>query len=520
MSENKINVLIIGGGEKAGSIMRLFSGDENVQISGIVDSDDRAPAVKLAKETGVPVGKSCEEFLKKENINTIIDTTGSKKIKETILKTKRFDMDLLDEEGPSLVFTLINKYRETEKELEKVNKELELKTWGMEKTNEGIKTLYRELEKKNEELKKLDQVKSDFISTVSHELRTPLTIIREAVAQVLDGILGETTEEQREFLTIGLKDIDRLGRIINNLLDISKIEKGKLDIKRQPVNLVEIAKEVCASFRPKIKNKGLTIKAKCSGSEVIAYIEKDKIVQVFNNLIGNAFKFTEKGGITVIITEEEEYVKVAIADTGKGISQEDLPRLFSKFEQFGRTNGPGERGTGLGLAISKSIIELYGGKVTIESKLGKGTKFMFILPKYTSRELFVKEIQDGINEAREQDVSLSAIEIRIDKFDDLKKEIGEKKIKEILCDLKTIVEKKLHRSRDIAVCDVKSVMIVLPLTEKKDAESIISRFKETVGVYLVEENLSEKIKLVYKTATYPSEVKTIKEMFEKFRKKG
>ncbi len=518
MEKHKINVLIVGGEEKGRALISSFRNSDLVAILGVVDNNSNAPAIKLAKELGIPTGKTCQEFLGNKNIDKIINTTGSKETKESLLKTKRFDIELLNVDSADLMLELISKCSDLEEDLKKAHKELELKSWGMEKTNDGIKTLYRELAKKNEELKKLDKIKSDFISIVSHELRTPLTIIRESVSQVLEGILGETTKEQQEFLSIGLKDIDRLARIINNLLDIAKIENGKFEIKKERIDLAKIVRDICSTFHPRVKNKGIEIKAECLQDEMIVHAEKDKIIQVLNNLIGNSFKFTKRGGIIVTVADKEDHVECSVADTGKGMSKEDVPRIFSKFEQFGRKDGPGDRGTGLGLAISKGIIELYKGKIEIESELGKGTTFTFTLPKYTPRELFVEEIKDGVNEAKEQESSLSAGEINIDINEEAETKLGKEKICEIINSINGLIEENLHRSKDMTVCDGRSIMIVLPLTEKDDANKIIKRLGKIITGYLTEKGLKKRIKVGYRIMTYPQEAKTVEELFEKFKK--
>lgn len=244
----------------------------------------------------------------------------------------------------------------------------------------------RLLEEANIELRELDNLKSDFVNTVSHELRTPLTTIREVISQIQEGLLGETTPEQKKFLSICLQDVNRLRRIIDNLLDIAKLEAGKFKIILEEADIVEIAKGVIASFNPKSSSANLEIREKFFQEKAIACVSRDSIIQVFTNLIGNAFKFTDKGFIEVSVKDDTDYVECSVADTGRGISEVDLPKLFSKFQQFGRRGVQGEKGTGLGLSICKNIIELHHGKIWVESVLNKGTKFTFTLPKYTAKE--------------------------------------------------------------------------------------------------------------------------------------
>jgi len=271
--------------------------------------------------------------------------------------------------------------QEIEKELLKTKEELNLQRWGLEKTNEAIKTLYRELEKKNEELRALDKLKSDFVNTVSHELRTPLTTIREVIAQMSEGILGPTSEEQKKFLAVCLEDVDRLKRIIDNLLDLAKLESGKAEFTQEEVDVVDIATHVIASFRSAADAKKTELQGRYSAKKAVANADKDKITQVFVNLIGNALKFTENGRIEVMVNDGPDSIECAVSDTGRGIAAEDLPKVFGKFQQFGTADGPRENGTGLGLSIVKYIVELHQGKVRVESKTGRGTTFSFTIKK-------------------------------------------------------------------------------------------------------------------------------------------
>ncbi len=236
------------------------------------------------------------------------------------------------------------------------------------------------------EQKKLDRLKDEFISTVSHELRTPLSITKEGVSLVLDGIPGVINEKQRQILDAVRNNIDRLARIINELLDISKIEAGKVEVKRESVNIADLINSIISLFSFKAKEKNLQIKVNLPPQGINISVDADKIRQVFSNLIDNAIKFTQRGFVEISAQEKDNFVECTVQDTGVGISQEDFPKIFEKFQQFGRAAGPGEKGTGLGLSIAKAIIELHGGKISVESQEGKGTKFIFTLPRYTKED--------------------------------------------------------------------------------------------------------------------------------------
>ena len=231
------------------------------------------------------------------------------------------------------------------------------------------------------ERKNLEQLKDEFVQTVSHELRTPLTIIREGVSQVLDGIHGELTEKQRKFLGSAIKNMDRLGHIIEALLDVSKLEAKKMELEYEETDVAALVREVAHSCKPIAEKKGLHLTCRSAGSSNTALIDKGKVIEVLINLVNNAIKFTEKGSIEMAVKDCGLEIECRISDTGIGISKENLPRVFRKFQQFGNTAGAGEKGTGLGLAICKGIVELHGGKIKVESQTGEGSCFSFILPK-------------------------------------------------------------------------------------------------------------------------------------------
>jgi len=294
----------------------------------------------------------------------------------TVVDLETSVQNLQNEEKLVIFFHDITGRKKAERELN--NYRLHLEAMVKERT--------RALEEANKELVRLSQVKSDFVSMVSHELRTPLTPIREAMSLMHDGIAGEITEKQRHFLDIGLRNIDRLARLINDLLDISRIEAGRLDLVFEPFDIAEVVKSVAATFAPLAEKKGLILNSGECVVSVLVHGDKDKTAEVFSNLVGNAIKFTEKGSIVLCAKEKPGFIECSVEDTGKGISPKNLDRLFHKFEQFNRSNSDGEKGTGLGLSISKGIIEAQGGKIWARSILDKGSIFFFTIPLYNKEE--------------------------------------------------------------------------------------------------------------------------------------
>ncbi|MDD5437131.1 MAG: PAS domain S-box protein [Candidatus Omnitrophica bacterium] len=231
------------------------------------------------------------------------------------------------------------------------------------------------------ERKRIERLKDEFIGTVSHELRTPLSITKEGISLVLDNIPGPINEQQSRILTVSKNNIDRLARIINSLLDISRIESGKMDIRHETFDILAIIRQVAGAFELKIREKNLAMRTSLPKDGITIRGDTDAVAQVLTNLIGNSYKFTNNGFIEVSAKDAGDSVEISIADTGIGISREDMPKLFEKFQQFGRVSGPGEKGTGLGLAIAKGIVIAHKGKIWVESEPGKGTKVSFTLPK-------------------------------------------------------------------------------------------------------------------------------------------
>ena len=243
------------------------------------------------------------------------------------------------------------------------------------------KRLLEKLKQANKELRKLDKLKSHFVSTASHELRTPLTAIKEGMAIVTDGTAGPLNEEQKDFLNMVKRNVDRLVRLINNLLDFQKLEAKKMEFKITEGDINELIKEVVKEMSPSIKNKGLEFTVSLAKNTPKVNFDRDRIVEVLTNLINNAIKFTKKGSIAISSSKKfKNTICISVSDTGIGIKREDVDKLFKGFSQLSREEGLAIGGTGLGLVISKKIVEAHCGKMMFESEYGKGSTFSFLLP--------------------------------------------------------------------------------------------------------------------------------------------
>lgn len=229
--------------------------------------------------------------------------------------------------------------------------------------------------------RELDEVKNKFVSNVTHELRTPIVAMQKATALLLNQSTGNLNDHQINFLNIVSRNLGHLSRLVEDLLDIARVDSGKLKFKPVAGRIDKVVHEVCDTLDTWAKSKDLTIVRDVSKGLPEFPFDPDKITQVLNNLIGNAIKFTPSGGrvtVSVRCPREHERIEVKVSDTGVGIDPTNLPRVFGRFEQFGDQQGIS--GTGLGLSIAKEIVERHGGQIDVASELGKGAVFSFWLP--------------------------------------------------------------------------------------------------------------------------------------------
>lgn len=360
-----------------------------------------------------------------------------------------------------------------------------------------------------------EQLKDEFISTVSHELRTPLTVVREGVAQLRDGLLGSVPDDQKVLLDMVLQNSDRLGRIIEDLLDVSKLEAGKVRLHRKLCDIADLVNEVIGNFKVIAQQRDLEVLTDFPDKKIEIYIDREKIVQVLTNLITNALKFTEKGHIRVCLRSREGFVQCQVSDTGMGISKEDLPKVFQKFRQFGRNAGPGDRGTGLGLSICKKIVELHHGRIRIESVPLKGTTVTFDLPQYTHRDLFKDAITQAMNRCMEDDSHLSIIIFDILDFEALEEELGAKPAERLIIKMEEIINASLRRVGDIAIKEAKSIMVLLPDTHKENASFVLGRLSQILDDFLLREQKTPKIEIHNSVVCFPEEAKTLEEILDR-----
>ena len=245
----------------------------------------------------------------------------------------------------------------------------------LRKTTEDLRLEYQAGQEKVREIERLLAVKSQFISMVSHELRTPLTAIKANIDVVLHSRSGVLGLEQKSFLNIASDNVNRLTKLINDVLGFQAMERGKVNYEFMDYDINKLITDASEMMLPLIKNKRLNLVLKLEKNLPSVKIDRDRVIQVLNNLINNAIKFTETGNITVTSNRVDNFIEISVEDTGIGISKEDLSKIFEPFTEIKKKDG-----TGLGLSICKEIVNVHKGIIRAESEFGKGSKFSFVLP--------------------------------------------------------------------------------------------------------------------------------------------
>jgi signal transduction histidine kinase len=261
-----------------------------------------------------------------------------------------------------------------------VHRELNLQTYPVYLPSReylGRLYIYVDITKERE----AEQFKNEFVSLVSHELRTPLTSIKGFVGLMMEEESGPLNEEQHEYLSIIRENSERLIALVNDLLDISRIESGKVELQRKPVNLEQLCRNLAKSFEPLFVAKKQQLTLQFAEHMHIVLADEHRLQQIINNLLSNASKYTLEGGLIQLWTQrEEDMIRIGVEDTGVGMTAEEQGALFTKFYRVKNRLTENVSGTGLGLTITRSLIELHGGKIQVESTPGEGSTFSFTLP--------------------------------------------------------------------------------------------------------------------------------------------
>lgn len=268
-------------------------------------------------------------------------------------------------------------------ELNKIKMKLQEQLQELDKT---AKTLIRrdfELLQLSEQLRLMDEAKSHFVSVAAHQLRTPLSAIKWTLKLFLDGDLGAITSSQKEYIKSVYETNESMNKLVNDLLDVSRIESGRLKYDFKEVNVADVINKVVDLFSVEAQNKNIKLIFEETPNLLgMLKFDVEKIQMVLENLISNAISYTPAGGqVVVTLREEVDKIKISVADTGIGIASKDLPQLFNKFFRLDGAVKMVPNGTGLGLFISRSIVLRHGGTIDVQSEEGKGSVFSLTLPK-------------------------------------------------------------------------------------------------------------------------------------------
>jgi signal transduction histidine kinase len=277
-----------------------------------------------------------------------------------------------------LLLKMSQRLRSVNERLEELHVALERR---VEERTADLAALTAQLKASNARLMELDQLKSDFVSDVAHELRTPLTAIKGYVDYLLDGAAGEVTPAQRGFLQTVRRNAERQTRLINDLLDLARIETGRVEFHPTQLSLSEIVEEVIDVLRVHAAESEIDLAGAVQEPDLVVAADRDKLHQVLLNLTHNAVKFTPAGGSVRVRARRgnEKTVVITVEDTGEGIAPEDIGRVFERFYRIGDPEAT-PKGSGLGLTITKKLVELHGGSIRVTSEVGQGSVFVITLP--------------------------------------------------------------------------------------------------------------------------------------------
>jgi PAS domain S-box-containing protein len=250
------------------------------------------------------------------------------------------------------------------------------------KAEDELKEALRKLEIANEELRRIDQMKDDFLSNVSHELKTPMISVMGYIGMILKEKIGSLTEQQRKFLEISYKNLRKLGKNIDDLLDLAALGIQKESWIFEPIDLVKVIEFSCSTVEPLAQEHQIQLDAQLPSGQINITGVEDKLNQLFDNLLTNAIKYNRQGGkICVSLDHDSEFVFTRITDTGVGISHQSLKEVFTRHFQEKTKPLGNAKGLGIGLSLVQEIVKLHRGEIQIESELGKGTTFTVMLPK-------------------------------------------------------------------------------------------------------------------------------------------
>lgn len=395
--------------------------------------------------------------------------------------------------------------------------------------------LYEEIKNANIRLEQLERLKSDFISIVSHELRTPLTAIKNSLDIVINGKTGELSPAGHKFMDMAKRNVERLSGIINDLLDLSKVEAGKMEFRFKKENINPTIDFVKNTFENLAKEKNIKILSNLSNDDVKLYVDSSRIEQILGNLISNAIKFTPQNGEIEIQTQVIEgeninenllydqdikflnrtgkYFKISVKDNGIGIEKENINKVFDKFRQIENSLNRKTGGTGLGLPIAKQLVNAHNGFIWVESKVKEYTKFSFCLPILNDREVFFVNLRRRFDNVVQNKQSLGIVSISepLDLEKSLIKDIKDKNL--------MLIRQKTQEENDFYFEDG-NMRYYYTLINNADKFALDFIFKK-IETHIKNTQLNDFCdKIIFSSVLYPNECDNINDLLNKIMDKN
>lgn len=353
-----------------------------------------------------------------------------------------------------------------------------------------------ELERTVDELRRRDRQKDEFISNVSHELRTSLASVKNVISNALAGVSGDLPDKLRRSLLLADDNIKRFSHIINDLLDVARLESGKMALHRSMVDPVRVVAGVVASFEEEAAKRGITLRSNWSAPPTFVFMDGDRIAQVVGNLIGNALKFTPWGGTIGVrgfvvdrqhgeisgealkAIPEEAAMAIEVADTGPGLDPDRVDRIFDRFEQAeAPVSHSGEEGLGLGLAICRQLVALHGGQIWVVNAKSGGARFTFTIPFLGQEEMFRQAISDRLRTATIHHYPLALVLIDLAQTGALDRGPPE----EMVLGIEAVIRQVLRRKSDTLMWRGGGrFAVILPQTTAEEGKAVVRRILEAM----------------------------------------
>ena len=386
--------------------------------------------------------------------------------------------------------------------------------------------LYQEIKDTNTKLERLERLKSDFISIVSHELRTPLTPIKNSLDIILKGMAGDVTEQTKKFVTMAKRNVDRLSDIINDLLDLSKVEAGKMEFRFEVKSIIPTLDYIKSTFEQTARNKNISLTLDIGENIPDLYIDSKRMEQIISNIVSNALKFTPENGTVamnceLVDTKEllsadlyeqtlneqyNTYVKISVKDSGIGIKKDDIPKIFDKFQQIENSLSREVGGTGLGLPIAKQLTNAHGGIIWLESEPENGACFSVAIPVMNDKQRFITDLNHTLYNSKQSKKSVSLFMIVENNSEEVNNAIKNEKL--TFFNNVSISNEVFYKE------DGKNIYV----TYAQEVDKFALNFAVKKLESFAKTDLTEKNAIMYSVAQYPTDGLTADILFEKLYK--